>query len=34
MEMYRKEAMFRDNLDEFDESRETVQMLIDEYGEA
>jgi len=34
METYKKEAIFRDNLDEFDDSRETVRMLIDEYSSA
>lgn len=32
MEQYRKEALFRDSLDEFDESRETVRQLIEEYS--
>jgi tubulin gamma len=34
MENYRKEAMFRDSLEEFDDSRETVRQLIEEYSEA
>ena len=34
METYKKEAIFRDNMDEFDDSRETVRMLIDEYSSA
>lgn len=29
METYKKEPMFRDSLDEFDDSREAVRMLID-----
>jgi hypothetical protein len=29
MDTYRKEPMFRDSLDEFDDSRETVRLLID-----
>ena len=32
MDNYRREPMFRDNLDEFDSARETVQCLVDEYG--
>ena len=31
LDNYRKEPMFADNLDEFDDSREVVQMLVDEY---
>ncbi|XP_065206327.1 tubulin gamma-2 chain-like [Planococcus citri] len=31
LEQFRKEAMFQDNLDELDNSREVVQELIDEY---
>uniref|UniRef100_T1DFW8 Tubulin gamma chain n=1 Tax=Cupiennius salei TaxID=6928 RepID=T1DFW8_CUPSA len=31
LEQFRKEAMFQDNLDELDRSRETVQQLVDEY---
>ncbi|RUS21873.1 tubulin gamma chain [Endogone sp. FLAS-F59071] len=31
LEQYRKEPMFSDTLDEFDESRQTVQELIEEY---
>merc|ERR1712086_863856 len=31
LDVYRKEPMFRDDLDEFDSSREVVQSLIDEY---
>ena len=31
LDNYRKEPMFRDNLDEFDSARETVQCLVDEY---
>ena len=31
MDNYRREPMFRDNLDEFDSARETVQCLVDEY---
>ena len=31
LDNYRKEPMFRENLDEFDDSRETVQQLVDEY---
>lgn len=34
LDMYRKEPMFRDDLDEFDSSREVVQSLIDEYKAA
>ncbi len=28
---YKKEAMFRDNLEEFDDSKEVVEQLIHEY---
>lgn len=31
LDNYRREPMFQDNLDEFDEARETVQCLVDEY---
>lgn len=31
LDNYRKEAMFKENLEEFDISRETVQGLVDEY---
>eukprot|EP00979_Chaetoceros_neogracilis_P014173 scaffold4475_cov277-Chaetoceros_neogracile.AAC.21 len=31
LDNYRKEPMFADNFDEFDDSRETVQSLVDEY---
>ena len=31
LDQYRKEAMFADSLDEFDNSREVVQNLISEY---
>ncbi|GFY68614.1 tubulin gamma-1 chain [Trichonephila inaurata madagascariensis] len=31
LEQFRKEDMFKDNLDELDNSRETVQQLVDEY---
>lgn len=34
LEQFRKEAMFQDNLDELDSSREVVQQLIDEYQAA
>lgn len=34
MEQFRKQPMFRDNLDEFDESYNVVQSLIDEYKAA
>lgn len=34
MDGYRKQPMFKDNLDEFDESRETVVKLIEEYKSA
>lgn len=34
LEQFRKEAMFKDNLDELDESRKVVQDLIDEYSAA
>jgi len=31
LDNYRKEPIFHDNFDEFDDSRETVQSLVDEY---
>lgn len=31
MDQYRREAMFSDNLDEFDSSRDVVQSLVEEY---
>jgi tubulin gamma len=31
LDNYRKEPMFADNLDEFDDAREVVQSLVDEY---
>ena len=34
MDTYKKESMFEDNLDEFDDSREAVHMLVEEYEEA
>ncbi len=34
MEQYKKEQMFRESNQEFEDSRETVKELIDEYGEA
>ena len=33
-DQFKKEDMFSDNLDEFDESREVVQQLVDEYHAA
>lgn len=34
MEQFRKERMFRDNLDEFDDSYHVVKSLIEEYKAA
>ena len=34
LDMYRKEPMFRDDLEEFESSREVVQSLVDEYKAA
>lgn len=34
LESYRREAPFKDNLGEFDEAKEVVQSLIQEYEEA
>jgi tubulin gamma len=34
MDTYKKEAIFSDSLEEFDNSRETVQSLIEEYTAA
>jgi len=31
LDNYRKEPMFAENLDEFDDSREVVQSLVEEY---
>ena len=34
LDQFQKEDMFKDNLDEFDDSREVVQQLVDEYTAA
>ncbi|XP_067928170.1 tubulin gamma-1 chain-like [Watersipora subatra] len=34
LDQFRKEAIFKDNLDEFDDARNVVQMLVDEYNAA
>jgi tubulin gamma len=34
LDQFRKEEMFKDNLDELDSSREVVQDLVDEYTAA
>ena len=34
MDQFKKEAIFKDNLDEFDSSRETLQLLVEEYQAA
>ncbi|RNA16045.1 tubulin gamma-1 chain [Brachionus plicatilis] len=34
IEQYKQQPLFRDNLDEFDSSKEAVQQLIDEYNAA
>jgi tubulin gamma len=34
MDQFRKEPIFKDSLDEFDDSREVIQQLIDEYRAA
>ena len=34
LDQFKKELMFKDNLDEFDDSREVVQQLVDEYKAA
>ena len=34
LEQFRKTEMFKESLDEFDDSREVVQQLIDEYQAA
>ena len=34
LDQFRKESIFRDNLDEFDDARNVVQMLVDEYNAA
>lgn len=34
MDQFKKENMFKDNLQEFDESRESLQQLVDEYTAA
>lgn len=32
--MYKKEEMFKDSYDQFDDSRDTVQDLVNEYKQA
>ena len=34
LEQFRKTDMFKENLDEFDSSREVIQQMIDEYHAA
>ena len=34
MDQYKKESFFKDSLDEFDNSREVIQQLVDEYQAA
>lgn len=34
MDQFKKENIFKENLDEFDNCRETVQLLVDEYQAA
>jgi tubulin gamma len=34
MDQFKKEVIFKDNLDEFDDSRESLQQLVDEYAAA
>ena len=34
LDQFQKEDMFKDNLDEFDDRREVVQQLVDEYTAA
>ena len=34
MDQFKKESIFKDNLDEFDNSREVIQQLVDEYHAA
>lgn len=34
MDQFKKESIFKDNLDEFDNSREVIQQLVDEYQAA
>lgn len=34
LDQYKKEPMFKDSLDEFDESRESLESLISEYKAA
>ena len=34
LEQFTKEPLFADNLDDFDDSREVVQQLVDEYHAA
>ncbi|KAL4221904.1 Tubulin gamma-2 chain [Mactra antiquata] len=34
MDQFKKESVFKDNLDEFDDSRESLQQLVDEYTAA
>ena len=34
LDQFKKEAIFKDSLDEFDASREVIQQLVDEYQAA
>lgn len=34
LDQFKKESIFKDNLDEFDHSREVIQQLVDEYTAA
>ena len=34
MDQYKKEPIFQDSFEEFEDSRETVQCLIDQYSNA
>jgi len=34
LDQFRKESIFKDNLDEFDDARNVVQLLVDEYNAA
>ena len=34
MDQFKKESVFKDSLDEFDNSREVIQQLVDEYQAA
>lgn len=34
LDQFRKESIFKDNLDEFDDARNVVELLVEEYNAA